>query len=102
MEYEDLRAEAEANLVNMLGGQRPDFMTDDFIDNYVRRALDDEEQRNQLSGSAIEKKIMAALREKVVMNEQALSVDDFNAVIKKFNEENAPPPPPAEAAAEEE
>ena len=102
LEYEDLRAEAEANLVNMLGGQRPDFMTDDFIDNYVRRALDDEEQRNQLSGSAIEKKIMAALREKVVMNEQALSVDDFNAVIKKFNEENAPPPPPAEAAAEEE
>ena len=90
LEYEDLKEEAVQGLLGMLGGQRPDFLTDDFIDSYVQRALQDEEQRNQLTSSALEKKIMTSLREKVTLQETKLSADDFNDQIKKFNEENSP------------
>ncbi|WP_197493976.1 trigger factor [Lewinella sp. 4G2] len=98
LEYEDIKEEAVQALMQMLGGQRPDFLTDDFIESYVQRALQDEEQRNQLSSNAIEKKIMAALRDKVTLNEISVDADAFNDVIKQFNEENNPTP----AAAEEE
>ena len=90
LEYEDIKTEAVASLMQMLGGQRPDFLTDDFIDSYVQRALQDEDQRNQLSSSAIEKKIMAALRDKVTLNEIRVGADEFNDVIKKFNQANDP------------
>ena len=92
LEYEDIKAEATASLTRMLGGQRPDFMTDEFVDSYVQRILADEKQRNEMSSSAIEKKIMAALRDQVTLQEVSLKSDDFNEVIKKFNEENTPPP----------
>ncbi|MEO0731744.1 MAG: hypothetical protein AAFZ52_02845, partial [Bacteroidota bacterium] len=74
----------------MLGGQRPDFLTDEFIDNYVGRMLDDEEQRQQLQSNAIEKKIMVALREKLTLEEKPVSADEFNDIIKAFNAENSP------------
>ena len=62
LEYEDIKAEATESLSRMLGGQRPDFMTDEFVDGYVQRILADEKQRNEMSSNAIEKKIMTALR----------------------------------------
>ncbi|NJC28435.1 trigger factor [Neolewinella antarctica] len=92
LEYEDIREEAVSSLLGMLGGQRPDFLTEEFIDSYVKRALDDEEQRNQLSSNAIEKKIMNALREKVTLQDMPVDSDKFNEVIKKFNEANSPAP----------
>lgn len=90
LEYEDVKAEATESLMGMLGGQRPDFLTDEFIDNYVRQMLQDEKQREQLSSNAIEKKIMAAIREEITLEEKAISPDEFNEVIKKFNEEHTP------------
>ncbi|SEQ84466.1 trigger factor [Neolewinella agarilytica] len=90
LEYEDVKAEALASLMQMLGGQRPDFLTDEFVDNYVGQMLQDEKQREQLSSNAIEKKIMAALRDKVKLKEKPLSADEFNEAIKAFNEENMP------------
>ena len=90
LEYEDIKAEATDSLIRMMGGQRPDFLTDDFVDNYVQRILNDEEQRNQMSSTAIEKKIMQALRSEVTLQEVPMSSDEFNETIKKFNEENAP------------
>jgi trigger factor len=90
LEYEDIKAEAVTSLMGMLGGQRPDFLTDEFIDNYVKQMLQDEKQREQLSSNAIEKKIMASLREKVTFTENALDADGFNELIKEFNEKNTP------------
>ena len=90
LEYEDIKAEAVSSLMGMLGGQRPDFLTDEFIDNYVGQMLQDEKQREQLSSNAIEKKIMADIRSKVALEEKALDADAFNDLIKQFNEENAP------------
>ncbi len=90
LEYADVKAEALESLMGMLGGQRPDFLTDEFIDNYVGQMLQDEKQREQLSSNAIEKKIMAALRDKVTLEEKPLSAEAFNDLIKQFNEENTP------------
>ena len=90
LEYEDIKAEAVSSLLGMLGGQRPDFLTDEFIDNYVGQMLQNEKQREQLSSNAIEKKIMASVRSKVNFAEKALTADEFNELIQKFNEENTP------------
>ncbi|MFK8165617.1 MAG: trigger factor [Lewinella sp.] len=90
LEYEDVKAEATESLMGMLGGQRPDFLTDEFIDNYVKQMLQDEKQREQLSSNAIEKKIMAAIRGSVKTKDKKLDTDGFNELIKKFNEENTP------------
>lgn len=90
LEYADVKNEATESLMAMLGGQRPDFLTDEFIDNYVGQMLKDEKQREQLSSNAIEKKIMAAIRGKVATKEKPLDADAFNELIKTFNEENTP------------
>jgi len=78
------------SLLGMLGGQRPDFRTDEFSDNYVKQMLQDEKQREQLSSNAIEKKIMAAIRGTVKTKDKKLDADGFNELIKTFNEENTP------------
>ena len=90
LEYDDLKAEAVASLMSMLGGQRPDFLTDEFIDNYVGQMLQDEKQREQLSSNAIEKKIMNALQRRVEIKDKPLDADAFNEAIKAFNEKNTP------------
>jgi len=90
LEYADVKAEAVESLLGMLGGQRPDFLTDEFIDNYVGQMLQDEKQREQLSGNAIEKKIMASLREEVPMEPKPLDADGFNELIQEFNAKNTP------------
>jgi trigger factor len=90
LEYEDIKAEAVESLMGMLGGQRPDFLTDEFIDNYVKQMLQDEKQREQLSSNAIEKKIMASIRGSVKTKDKKLDADGFNELIKSFNEENTP------------
>lgn len=97
LEYADVKEEAVTSLMGMLGGQRPDFLTDEFIDNYVGQMLQDEKQREQLSSNAIEKKIMKSLREKVTFKENALDADGFNELIKEFNEKNTPAAEVAEA-----
>lgn len=96
LQYEDVRAEALESLMRMLGGQRPAFLNDEFLDNYIQNMLKDEKQREELSSNAMEKKVMAAIREDVSLVEQPLSVEEFNETIKAFNEANTPP------AAEEE
>ena len=90
LQYEDIRAEALQSLMRMLGGQRPDFLTDEFVDNYVQNMLKDEKQREELANNALEKKIMTAIREEVTFNEQALDAEAFNETIKEFNEKNTP------------
>ena len=65
LQYEDVRAEALQNLLRMLGGQRPDFLTDEFLDNYIQNMLKDDKQREELSNAALEKKVMKAVREDV-------------------------------------
>ncbi|WP_116126209.1 trigger factor [Lewinella sp. IMCC34183] len=96
LQYEDVRAEALESLMRMLGGQRPAFLNDEFLDNYIQNMLKDEKQREELSSNAMEKKVMAAIREDMNLVEQPLSVEEFNDTIKAFNEANTPP------AAEEE
>ena len=89
LEYDDVRAEAVESLMGMLGGQRPDFLTDEFIDNYVGQMLQDEKQREQLSSNAVEKKIMAAISRRLNVEDKPLDADGFNEAIKAFNEEFA-------------
>ena len=100
IEYEDIKAEATESLIGMLGGQRPDFLTDEFIDNYVQRMLSDDEQRQQLTGNAIQKKIMNHLRGTVTLVEKPVDADEFNQVIQDFNAANTPAPAPAVAEEE--
>ena len=90
LQYEDVREEALQSLLKMLGGQRPDFLTDEFLDNYIQNMLKDDKQREELSSNALEKKIMVAVREDVTLVEQPLTVEEFNDTIKAFNEANAP------------
>ena len=90
LQYEDVRAEALESLLQLLGGQRPDFLTDEFLDSYIQNMLKDEKQREDLSGRALEKKIMATVRNEVTLEEQELTVDEFNETIKAFNEANTP------------
>ncbi|CAH1001210.1 Trigger factor [Neolewinella maritima] len=90
LQYEDVRAEALESLLRMLGGQRPDFLTDEFLDNYIQNMLKDDKQREEMSSNALEKKIMAAVREDVTLEDKPLSVEEFNATIKAFNEANTP------------
>ena len=90
LQYEDVREEALQSLLKMLGGQRPDFLTDEFLDNYIQNMLKDDKQREELSSNALEKKIMNAVREDVTLVEQPLTVEEFNETIKAFNEANTP------------
>ena len=90
LQYEDVREEALQSLLKMLGGQRPDFLTDEFLDNYIQNMLKDDKQREELSSNALEKKIMVAVREDVTLVEQPLTVEEFNETIKAFNEANTP------------
>ncbi|WP_116107188.1 trigger factor [Lewinella sp. IMCC34191] len=90
LQYEDIRAEALENLLRMLGGQRPPFLNDEFLDNYIQNMLKDEKQREELTSNAMEKKVMAAVREDVSLKEEPLSAEEFNDKIKSFNEANTP------------
>ena len=90
LQYEDIRAEALESLLRMLGGQRPPFLNDEFLDNYIQNMLKDEKQREELTSNAMEKKVMAAIREDVTLEEEPLSAEDFNAKIKDFNAANTP------------
>ena len=90
LQYEDIRAEALENLLRMLGGQRPPFLNDEFLDNYIQNMLKDEKQREELTSNAMEKKVMAAIREDVSLQEEPLSAEGFNEKIKAFNEANSP------------
>ena len=90
LQYEDIRAEALENLLRMLGGQRPPFLNDEFLDNYIQNMLKDEKQREELTSNAMEKKVMAAVREDVSLQEEPLSAEGFNEKIKEFNEANSP------------
>ncbi|MGB3801768.1 MAG: trigger factor [Lewinella sp.] len=90
LQYEDIRAEALENLLRMLGGQRPPFLNDEFLDNYIQNMLKDEKQREELTSNAMEKKVMAAVREDVSLQEEPLSSEGFNDKIKEFNEANTP------------
>lgn len=92
LEYEDIRAEAMETLMRMLGGRRPDFLTDEFVDNYVQNMLKDENQREELTSNALEKKIMDAIRDEVSIEEKPISSDEFNETIKEFNSANSPTP----------
>ena len=92
LQYEDLREEAAQSLLKMLGGQRPEFLTDEFLDNYVQNMLKDDKQREQLAGSALEKKIMNAVRDQVTFVEKPVGAEEFNQAIKDFNEANQPDP----------
>ncbi|MEM9836110.1 MAG: trigger factor [Bacteroidota bacterium] len=82
---EDLRAATTNQLVGMMGGQRPDWLNDEFIDNYSARVLQDEKQRDELIYQVTETKIMDSLREKVSITDIPLSADEFNAKIEAFN-----------------
>ncbi|MEL6356856.1 MAG: hypothetical protein AAFQ37_08015, partial [Bacteroidota bacterium] len=84
---EDLRAAATEQLLAMMGGQRPDWLNDEFINNYTARMLEDEKQRNELLYSAQEKKIMADLRGKIKTKEILIASEDFNEKIEVFNKE---------------
>ena len=90
LQYDDIRAEALENLLRMLGGQRPPFLNDEFLDNYIQNMLKDEKQREELTSNAMEKKVMAAIREDVSLQEEPLSAEGFNEKIKAFNEANTP------------
>ncbi|MBC6996279.1 trigger factor [Neolewinella lacunae] len=86
--YEDIKEEATGNLVRMLGGRRPDFLNDDFLESYVGNMLKDEKQREQLTLSVMDKKVMAILREKITVVETPLSAEAFNQAIDDFNTEH--------------
>ncbi len=86
--YADIKEEATGNLIRILGGRRPDFLNDDFLESYVGNMLKDEKQREQMAVSVMDKKVMAILRKEITVVEKPLSAEAFNEVIKAFNTEH--------------
>ncbi|MEM8585352.1 MAG: trigger factor [Bacteroidota bacterium] len=85
LQPEDLRAASDARLLGMLGGQRPDWVTEEFSENWLKRTLEDEEQRNNLLYDALERKITDHLVQNVEVKEEEVSADRFNEIIVEFN-----------------
>lgn len=83
----DIRNAAAEQLIGMMGGQRPGWLNDEFVDNYAARVMEDEKQRDELLYRVLESKIMASLREEVKINEVAIDADAFNEKIQEFNKE---------------
>ncbi|PHI21536.1 hypothetical protein CEQ90_01610 [Lewinellaceae bacterium SD302] len=84
---EDISEAAASQLIGMMGGQRPEWLNDEFIDNYAARMMEDEKQRDELIYRTLETKIMESLRGEVKTKDIAITADDFNEKIKEFNEE---------------
>ncbi|MEL6668068.1 MAG: trigger factor [Bacteroidota bacterium] len=85
LQPEDLRAASDARLLGMLGGQRPEWVTEEFSENWLKRTLKDEEQRNNLLYDALERKITDHLIQNVEVKEEEVSADRFNEIIVEFN-----------------
>lgn len=83
----DIRSAAAEQLIGMMGGQRPAWLNDEFVDNYAARVMEDEKQRDELIYRTLETKIMASLREEVKTKEIQIDADAFNEKIQEFNKE---------------
>jgi trigger factor len=83
----DIRSAAADQLIGMMGGQRPEWLNDGFVDNYAARVMEDEKQRDELIYRTLETKIMASLREEVKTKEIGIDADAFNEKIQEFNKE---------------
>lgn len=82
---EDLKEATVKQLVQMMGGQRPAWLNDEFVNNYAAKVLEDEKQRNELIYNVTETKIMDSLREKIQTEDNYITSDEFNERINEFN-----------------
>ncbi|MEM7574417.1 MAG: trigger factor [Bacteroidota bacterium] len=87
LQQEDLRRESDANILQMMGGQRPEWLNDDFLNNFLQRTMEDEKQRDELVFRALENKIVNHLLDNIDFKEEEVSADRFNEIIKEFNEQ---------------
>ena len=84
---EDLQEATTKQLIQMMGGQRPEWLNDEFISNYAAKVMEDEKQRSELIYQVTETKIMNSLREKIQTNDNFIDSDEFNKQIEEFNKQ---------------
>ena len=58
-------------------------MTDEQLDGFADRLLQDERQREGLLDRAVENKVFAVVKESVKLDEQSISMDDFQKLFEK-------------------
>jgi trigger factor len=84
---EDLQEATTTQLIQMMGGQRPEWLNDEVLDTYAAQVMEDEKQRRALLSQVTEAKIMASLREKIETEDNFINSDEFNKRIEDFNKE---------------
>lgn len=57
-------------------------VSDDIIDNYAQRILEDEQQSNSIEERALDDKMFAAIKEKVKIDEKSVTLEAFNDLFK--------------------
>lgn len=90
LSYDDLRDEALDKLLGMLGGRRPPFLDDAFVDNYTQKMMEDESQRMELTHGALNRLVREHIADTVPSEEKTVGKEAFIEAIQAFNEKHAP------------
>ncbi len=83
VEAEDLKAGAREMAAAQLQQYGLYGLTDEQLDGFAKRLLEDEKQRRQLYDRAVDNKIVAAIRDHVKLDEREVSMADFEKLFQK-------------------
>lgn len=83
VEEEDVKACAREVAAAQLQQYGLYGMTDEQLDGFAERLLKDERQRENLLDRAVENKVFAIVKESVKLDEQSISMDDFQKLFEK-------------------
>jgi hypothetical protein len=82
VEEEDVKACAREVAAAQLQQYGLYGMTDEQLDGFAERLLKDERQRENLLDRAVENKVFAIVKESVKLDEQSISMDDFQKLFE--------------------
>ena len=87
VEEEDLMRFARFVAANQFAQYGMTNLPDDVIENYAKKILADDRQRDDISERAFEDKVFAALKDHVTIDEKSVTVDEFNDLFKAHEAE---------------
>ncbi len=83
VETEDMKAEARQIAAAQLQQYGLYGLTDEQLDGFAARLLEDEKQRHNLYERAMDNKVFAVIRENMKLEEQEISMADFEKLFQK-------------------
>ncbi len=83
VETEDMKAEARQIAAAQLQQYGLYGLTDEQLDGFATRLLEDEKQRHNLYERAMDNKVFAVIRENMKLEEQEISMADFEKLFQK-------------------